>query len=109
MKIIRYAVPLVVALLTTGMSTAADARAKAVERYKTVVDDQQFKVIRYENGSAKVVQTGVFGGAPSFNLRERMRRAVTQATSCGFADDFWIDVQLVGTLLCDASEQGASS
>ncbi|MEC3911525.1 hypothetical protein U5A82_13950 [Sphingobium sp. CR2-8] len=92
-----------------GLSSLAYARAKAVERYQATVDNQGFKIIRYDNGSAKVLQSGMFGDGISFNLRDRMRRAAKQATGCDMADDFWLDGKLVGTLVCDAAAPGASS
>lgn len=89
-------------------SAPAAARAKAVERHKAMVDNQSFKVIRYGNGSVKVVDGGVFGDGVSYNLRERMRGAAKQATGCDIADDLWLDGKLIGTLVCQASQGPAA-
>ncbi len=78
----------------------ASAKAHAVGRYKTEVEGRGFKVITYDNGSVKVVLTGMFGPTISYNLREKMRTAVTSATGCNVADDFWLDGKLVGQLAC---------
>lgn len=59
---------LCVAALFMGSGPAV-ARAKAVERYKAMVDNQSFRVIRYDNGSVKVVDGGVFGDGVSYNPR----------------------------------------
>jgi len=98
-----------VIVLAAGAPSVADARAKAIERYQTTVDNQGFKIIRYDNGSAKVLQAGMFGDTMSINLRDRMRRAAKLATGCDITDDFWLDGKLVGTLVCNPATPGASS
>lgn len=85
-----------------GWGGPAFAGAKAVQRYKVVVDGQTFKVVRYDNGTVKVIDGGVFGPAYSYNLRDQMRQAAKQATGCDIADDFDQDGKLIGKLVCTA-------
>ncbi|MEK7454345.1 MAG: hypothetical protein AABZ76_05435 [Pseudomonadota bacterium] len=96
------------ALCLMALPSTGHARAKEVGRQKVSVDDQSFKVIRYDNGSVKVVDGGIFGDGTSYNLRERMRKAAQQGTGCDIADDFWLDGKLIGTLVCD-TKAGAPS
>lgn len=90
-------------LLICGGGAPAIAGPKAVQRYKAVVEGQTFKVIRYENSTVKIVDSGVFGPNYSFALRDRMRRAAKQATGCDVADDFDQDGKLIGKLVCPAT------
>lgn len=91
-----------VGALVIALTLAEPALAKAhvIGRYKTEVEGRGFKVITYDNNSVKVVFTGVFGPTINYNLREKMRTAVTSATGCNVADDFWLDGKLVGQLAC---------
>lgn len=83
-----------------GWGGPAFAGAKAVQRYKATVEGQTFKVIRYDNGTVKIVDGGMFGPGYSFNERDRMRRAAKQATGCEVVDDFDQDGKLIGRLAC---------
>lgn len=83
-----------------AVGSPAIAGAKAVERYKTEVEGQPFKVIRYDNDSVKVVVGGFLGTAYSFKLRNRMRQAAKQVTGCDVTDDFDQDGKLIGKLVC---------
>jgi hypothetical protein len=85
-----------------GSGRPAFAGAKAVQRYKATVEGQTFKVIRYDNGTVKIVDGGMFGPGYSINERDRMRRAAKQATGCEVADDFDQDGKLIGKLVCTA-------
>ncbi|QOT71870.1 hypothetical protein H5V43_01440 [Sphingobium fuliginis] len=98
---------MLIVALAAGHSPAAFARAKEIERHKVSIDGQSFRVIRYDNGSVKVVDGGIFGDGVSYNLRERMRKAAKQGTGCELADDFWLDGKLIGTLRCPG--EGAAS
>lgn len=92
-----------------GVGSPAIAGAKAVERYRTEVEGQPFKVIRYADHSVKVVVAGTFGPAYSYKLRNQMRQAAKQATGCEVADDFDQDGKLLGTLKCEEILAGATS
>jgi len=92
------------AALATASPT--NARAKAVQRYRAVVEGQTFKVVRYDDGSVKVMDSGVFGPGYGYNQRDRMRQAAKQATGCEVADDFDQDGKLIGTLRCAQGDQG---
>ncbi|WP_132263886.1 hypothetical protein [Novosphingobium sp. PhB57] len=85
-----------------GLASPAIAGAKAVARYKTEVEGQAFKIIRYDNDSVKVVGTGLIVPGYSYKLRNRMRQAAKQVTGCEIADDFDQDGKLIGTLVCAA-------
>ena len=91
------------------MPSVGHSRAKEVGREKVTIDNQTFRVIRYDNGSVKVIDGGIFGDGTSYNLRERMRKAARQGTGCDIADDFWLDGKLMGTLKCTSVAPGASS
>ena len=82
------------------------AKAKALQRYKAVVEGQTFKVVTYDNGSVKVLDSGVFGRGFSYNVRIRMREAVKQATGCEVYDDYDFDGKLIGTLRCAQANHG---
>lgn len=84
----------------------ADA-ARKITTASSVVNGKTYKVIRYDNGTVKVVEGGVFGKAPGLVLREAMRRAVHQTTGCTMTDDFFVDAKLMGTLTCSPMKQGA--
>lgn len=92
-------------VLVLACASTASAGPKPVERYKANVEGQTFKVIRYDNGSVKIVDGGVFGPSYSYNLRDRMRRAAKQATGCDVADDFDQDGKLIGKLVCSTDAQ----
>ncbi|GAB7553898.1 hypothetical protein NRB_34080 [Novosphingobium sp. 11B] len=83
-----------------GWVSPAIAGPKAIQRYKAVVEGEAFKVIRYENGTVKIVDGGMFGPNYSFKQRDRMRRAAKQATGCDVDDDFDQDGKLIGKLVC---------
>lgn len=99
------AIPMMMAVLATA--SPANSRAKAVQRYKAVVEGQTFKVVTYDNGSVKVLDSGVFGRGFSYNVRIRMREAVKQATGCEVYDDYDFDGKLIGTLRCAQANHGA--
>jgi NAD(P)H-hydrate repair Nnr-like enzyme with NAD(P)H-hydrate epimerase domain len=107
MRRTAVAIPMMMAVLATA--SPAIARAKAVQRYKAVVEGQTFKVVRYDNGSVKVIDSGVFGLGYSYNVRTRMRKAVKQATGCEVFDDYDFDGKLIGTLRCASSSEGVGS
>jgi hypothetical protein len=107
MKFQQIASSIFVVILASGVSAPADARAKAIGRQKVSVEGQSFRVVRYDNGSVKVVDGGIFGDGVSYNLRERMRQAARLGTGCEIADDFWSDGRLIGTLHCP-DERGAA-
>lgn len=85
-----------------GWGAPANAGSKAVQRYKAMVEGQTFKVIRYDDGTVKVVDGSMFGPRYSYNLRDRMRQAAKRATGCEVADDFDQDGKLIGKLVCIA-------
>lgn len=99
------AVTMTMAMLATA--SPAYSRAKAVQRYKAVVEGQTFKVVTYDNGSVKVLDSGVFGRGFSYNVRIRMREAVKQTTGCEVYDDYDFDGKLIGTLRCAQANHGA--
>ena len=107
MKLHLLAGPMLAVVLAAGHTTPADARAKAIGRQKVSVEEQSFRVIRYDNGSVKVVDGGIFGDTGSYNLRERMRKAARLGTGCEISDDFWLDGKLIGSLNCP--NEGAAS
>lgn len=87
-------------VLALAYGEPALAGAKKTSSYAVKVDGKGFKVNLYGDGSVKVIVGGMVGPAPSFGLRDRMRRAVADATKCEIADDFWLDGKLVGRLAC---------
>lgn len=105
MRVGRSAITMTLLLPVCGWGSPALAGAKAVERYKAVVEGQTFKVIRYDNGTVKIVDGGVFGPNYSYNLRNRMRQAAKQATGCEVTDDFDQDGKLIGKLACSPDAQ----
>jgi hypothetical protein len=92
-------------LICSGLTAPALAGAKKTQSYPVKVDGKGFKVNLYADGSVKVIVGGMVGPAPSFGLRDRMRRAVVEATKCEIGDDFWLDGKLVGRLACPSSIQ----
>jgi len=103
-RLIRLGFALGAAAFVFGWSSTALAGAKAVERYKAVVEGQTFKVIRYDNGTVKIVDGGIFGPNYSYNLRNRMRQAAKHATGCDVTDDFDQDGKLIGKLVCPLAD-----
>ncbi|PTM44842.1 hypothetical protein C8J24_3054 [Sphingomonas aerolata] len=87
-------------VLALACGGPASAGAKKTSSYAVKVDGKGFQVNLYADGSVKVIVGGMVGPAPSFGLRDRMRRAVAEATKCEITDDFWLDGKLVGKLTC---------
>lgn len=93
-----------IVIVATTIGTSAYAGPKAVERYRTQVGKQTFKVIRYDNNSVKISATGFYSPGYSYKLRDQMRQAAKQATGCEIADDFDQDGKLLGTLACHSPD-----
>lgn len=100
MRVERIAFAVSILLPVCGWASPAIAGAKAVERYRTHVEGQPFKVVRYDDNSVKVIVGGFLGTAYSFKLRNKMRQAAKQTTGCDVADDFDQDGKLIGKLVC---------
>lgn len=94
----RYAIAGIALII---MSSSALAGAGVTNRYHLTVDGQKLRVVTFADNSVRVVLDSTFGPNVSVALRDKMRRAVSLATNCRIADDFWIDAKLNGRLECD--------
>jgi hypothetical protein len=73
---------------------------------KTVeVDSSGYRVKVKSGGEVVIFNKQPFRGRTVVE-RDRMRRAVTLATSCRLADDYWRDNRLVGVLDCSEKQAG---
>ena len=74
-------------LMDPGRGAQTSAAAKKRQFCSLTVNGKGFKVNLNGDGSVKVIVGGMVGPAPSFGLRDRMRRALVNSMSYKIADD----------------------